>query len=69
VVDGRQRSTLRLMPIERVALIPRCAECKAAWLPAEDERWRAFHTDDEPPEVVFYCPECSEREFGFEPTP
>jgi hypothetical protein len=22
-----------------------------------------YLTDDEPPEVVFYCPECAEREF------
>jgi len=21
-------------------------------------------TDDEPPEVILYCPECAEREFG-----
>jgi len=21
-------------------------------------------TDDEPPELAFYCPECAEREFG-----
>jgi hypothetical protein len=42
------------MPLESVALIPTCAECEARWLP----------TDDEPPELVFYCPECAEREFG-----
>jgi hypothetical protein len=23
-------------------------------------------TDDEPPELAFYCPECAEREFGGE---
>jgi hypothetical protein len=40
---------------EQVALIPRCAECEARWLPANEERWRAYLTDDD--EVVFYCPE------------
>ncbi len=27
-------------------------------------RWRAYVTDDDPPEVVFYCEGCAEREFG-----
>lgn len=49
-----------------VALIPDCAECEAIWLPADDERWQAWHTEDEPPELAFYCPECAEREFGGE---
>jgi hypothetical protein len=52
------------MHIERVAIIPRCAECEAHWLPADQERWQAWLTDDEPPELVFYCVECAEREFG-----
>lgn len=55
------------MEAERVALIPRCAECEAVWLPAEEERWRAYLGGDdlhEPPEVFFYCPACAEREFG-----
>jgi hypothetical protein len=30
------------MPVEPVALISRCAECEAAWLPADEERWRAY---------------------------
>jgi len=47
-----------------VALIPECAECQAAWLPADEERWSAYLTDDEPPELAFYCPPCAEREFG-----
>jgi len=34
-----------------------------SWLPADEERWRAYLTDDEPPEVAFYCPECAGREF------
>jgi hypothetical protein len=25
-------------------------------------RWRGHLTDDEPAEVVFYCPSCAERE-------
>jgi hypothetical protein len=30
-------------------------------LPADEDRWRAYlDTDDE---LVFYCPECAEREF------
>jgi hypothetical protein len=47
-----------------VALIPACVECGALWLPADQERWQAWLTDDEPPELAFYCPECAEREFG-----
>jgi hypothetical protein len=51
------------MKAERVALIPQCAECDAIWLPADADRWQAYHTDDEPPELAFYCSECAEREF------
>ena len=51
------------MSTEQVALTPQCAECNKLWLPADDERWSAYLTDDEA-EVVFYCPECAEREFG-----
>ena len=58
----------RIMRSESVALIPRYAECEALSLPADEERWRAyFGCDehlDEPPEVVFYCLRCAEREFG-----
>jgi len=41
---------------------------KAVWLPADEDRWQAHlgcdeHLD-EPAEVVLYCPECAEREFG-----
>jgi hypothetical protein len=53
------------MPLEKVALIPKCAECQAVWaLPADEERWRAYLTDDEPPELAFFCPHCADREFG-----
>jgi hypothetical protein len=48
---------------ESVALIRSCAECEARWLPADVARWCAYLTDDEPAEVVFYCPDCAEREF------
>jgi hypothetical protein len=46
-----------------VALIPRCAEREASWLPA-DERWRAYLTEDEPTELAFYRPECGDHEFS-----
>lgn len=55
------------MSAEQVALIPRCAECEARWLPPDSKRWQAHlggNDLDEPPEVAFYCPECAEREFG-----
>ena len=37
------------MSAEQVALIPQCAEC--AYLDTDSV-------------LVFYCPECAEREFG-----
>jgi hypothetical protein len=52
------------MCLEGVAIIPTCAECGERWLPADDEHWSAYHTDDEPPELAFYCPKCSQREFS-----
>jgi hypothetical protein len=42
-----------------VALIPRGAECEAAWLPTDEERWRAYLGSDnldEAAEVVFLLP-------------
>ena len=33
-------------------------------MPADDERWQAYLTDDEPPELAFFCPDCAERKFG-----
>jgi hypothetical protein len=44
-----------------------CVECAAVWLPADEERWRAYHGGDdldEPAELFFYSPECAEREVG-----
>jgi hypothetical protein len=32
------------------------------WLPGNEERWRAYLDTDN--ELVFYCPECAEREFS-----
>lgn len=52
------------MTAEPVALIPQCAECRMVWLPRDEEHWAAYVTDDDPPEIVFYCPQCSERELG-----
>jgi hypothetical protein len=49
---------------ESVTLIPEYAECEIPWLPADEERWQAYHTDDEPRELAFYCSSCAEREFG-----
>jgi hypothetical protein len=53
-------------PVTRAAqpAPPAVATLRPRWLPADQERWRAHLTDDEPPEVAFYCPECGEREFG-----
>jgi hypothetical protein len=48
---------------EQVAIIPDCTECEKPWLPADEEPWHAYLTDDEPPEVAFFCPTCSERDF------
>jgi hypothetical protein len=42
----------------------RCQECSATTADVDPARWVAFLTSDEPPEVLFYCPVCAEREFG-----
>jgi hypothetical protein len=44
------------MHIEGVGIIHRCAECEAHWLPADEARWQAWLTDDEPTELVFLLP-------------
>jgi hypothetical protein len=53
---------------ESIASVRRCAECEAVWLPADEERWQAYlgrdEHFDEPAELVFYCPDCADREFG-----
>ena len=59
VVFGDDR--LLAVSAESVALIPKCAECEAAWLQADEGRWRAYLGGDnldepaEPAELVFYC--------------
>ena len=50
------------MNIEGVAIILRCAECEPHWAPADETRWQAWLTDDEPAELVFDCPDCAKRE-------
>jgi len=40
----------------------RCVECGDHWNDP-GERWRAYLTDDDPPSVVLFCPECAEHEF------
>ena len=37
-----------------VAFALTCAECDARWLPADEDRWQAWLTCDDPPELVFY---------------
>jgi hypothetical protein len=51
--------------VTEVALIPRCEECHAFWLPADQERWHAYWIDNGPEDrLLFYCSRCAEREFG-----
>jgi hypothetical protein len=49
-------------------MLLRCEECgKEPRSEEEARRWRAFLTvieEDEPEEVVVYCPDCAKREFG-----
>lgn len=56
------------MRAEPVLQIPRCVECHRPWLPADDERWRAYlgcdEDLDEPAELVFYCATCAKSESG-----
>ena len=41
-----------------------CQECPATSADGASERWLAFLTRDQPPEVLIYCPACAGREFG-----
>jgi len=45
------------------AEIPCCVECGLVWWPDLADRFAAYLTDDEPPELAFYCSECAAREF------
>jgi Zn finger protein HypA/HybF involved in hydrogenase expression len=48
----------------------RCEECgKQARTEEEARRWRAYLAvveEDEPEDVVVYCPDCAKREFGLD---
>jgi hypothetical protein len=33
------------------------------WWRDEEDRFAAYLTDDEPPELAFHCSKCAEREF------
>jgi hypothetical protein len=49
-----------------LSFILACAVCRRPWI-AHAERRRAYHVGDDldqPAELVFYCPDCAEREFG-----
>jgi RNase P subunit RPR2 len=46
---------------EPVAVIPQCEECFRVWLPTDAKRWRCYFDDED--NLVFFCPECAEREF------
>jgi hypothetical protein len=55
------------MAAENAVLTPECVECQRVWQPSDHEHWEAYPayvSDDEPPEVAFFCPDCAEREFG-----
>ena len=52
------------MDAENVVLIPACGECDAVWLPADEDRWAAYLTDDEPARGRLLGPRCAEQEFA-----
>jgi hypothetical protein len=55
----------RAVTKEKGALIPYCEECRELWLPGDRDRWHAYWIDDgEEDKLLFYCPECADREFG-----
>ena len=37
--------------------------CKCGMVTRDTRSWRAYLTDDEPPQAVVYCPACASREF------
>jgi hypothetical protein len=43
------------VPVDGVALIPKCAECEAVWLPADEERWTAYLGGDDLDEAARDC--------------
>jgi hypothetical protein len=55
------------MGIESVTRIPQCIECAERWLPMDTDHWQAHWIDDgRDDRLLFYCPDCAEREFGTE---
>ena len=57
------------MPRDRAASstgldVPYCEECGRFWRRPDLERWKAFLTAGEAPELAFYCSACAERDFG-----
>jgi hypothetical protein len=40
------------MRADQVALVPECSECERPWLPADEERWHAYLTDDQSAELA-----------------
>jgi hypothetical protein len=51
------------MSAEPVASILQCDLCRRVWVPADNDRWRAYPTGDEG-ELVFFCPACAPNEFS-----
>jgi len=49
------------MSAEPIEAIRHCAECGREWRPGENWGWKADLTDDDPPDVAVFCPECAER--------
>jgi hypothetical protein len=59
-MNASSRGRLRVDPVN----CPQCGTTSSGnWL-----GWRAYRSDDpeldEPPALAFFCPACSEREFG-----
>jgi hypothetical protein len=53
-------------PVLRRLLRPEltCQECPKVWEDSETTRWRAYVVDEDPPQVLLFCPGCAAREFG-----
>jgi hypothetical protein len=45
--ESQQEARLKPTALESVALIPKCAECEAVWLPTDEERWHACLAGDD----------------------
>lgn len=58
-VDEREWQSLRGELVNVLV----CTEChRTSGRPASG--WKPYLTDDEPPDVAVFCPDCAEREFG-----